>query len=310
VNVINIEPISRDVGVMIRASDHGSTFDLDREKVVEQFKSTGVILFRGFDLDLEGFNRFSSSFTAEFMTYRGGSYVRKKVNDGMDETLLSTSSDFDRNSEIQDTFALPLHGEMYYLDNRPAVLWFYCVVPATSDGETTICDGNRVYEALHPSTKELFRAKRIKYIREFPDGEWQKIFGADNVTDLESFCHANGVRVQFDDATRGIRSEYVYPAVITSAWGNRWVYINNMLPNLWRESIGREDSIVRFEDDSRVPQDVVSELVEIQRRLMVSIAWEKQDLVMVDNTRILHGRRAFTDPNRQICLRMTRSVNF
>ena len=153
-------------------------------------------------------------------------------------------------------------------------------------------------------------AKRIKYLREFPDGEWQQIYCVGNVSDLEAFCRANGVKVQFDPATGGIHTEYVYPAVITSAYGNHGVYINNMLPNVWRESIGDEGSIVRFEDGSRVPADVVSELAAILQRLVVPLAWQKHDLVMLDNTRILHGRNAFTDLNREICLRMTRSVNF
>ena len=78
----------------------------------------------------------------------------------------------------------------------------------------------------------------------------------------------NGVKVQFDPATGGASTpNTVHPAVITSAYGNHGVYINNMLPNLWRESIGDERSIVRFEDGSRVPADVVSELVAILQRL-------------------------------------------
>jgi alpha-ketoglutarate-dependent taurine dioxygenase len=306
--LVKTEPISGDVGVIVRGFCQESIFDVDRDQVVELFKATGAILFRDFDLDIEGFNKVSSLFSTEFMTYRGGSYVRRKVNEGKDETLLSTSHEFGRGT--QETFALPLHGEMYYIENRPMVLWFYCVTPAASDGETTICDGSLIYSALRPSTRALFHAKRLKYSRRYPDGEWQKIYDTGDITDVESFCCANGLRVEFDGATKTIRTEYVYPAVITSAWGNRSVYINNMLPVLWQESIGRDASIVRFEDGTKVADDVVKELVAIQQRLMIPISWQKQDLVMLDNTRFLHGRRAFADPSREICLRMARGVNF
>jgi alpha-ketoglutarate-dependent taurine dioxygenase len=300
--------ICGDVGVMIEGSRDESIVDLDRQPVINLFKSSGAILFRGFGMDLEGFSAFSSSLTTEFMTYKGGSYIRRTVGDGKDETLLSTSHEYGR--EKQDTFALPLHGEMYYLDNRPAVLWFYCVTPAGSDGETTICDGSRIYQALRASSQELFRTKRLKYIRRYLDGEWQKIYGTGEVGEVERFCNANGLKVEFDGTTKVVRTEYVHPAVIMSAWGNHTVYINNLLPVLWQESTRRETSIVRFEDGSKVPGDVVDELVEIQQRLMIPVAWQSQDLVMLDNTRFLHGRRPFTDTKREICLRMARGVNF
>jgi len=302
------EPISGDVGVIVRPAGEETILDLDRDAVGELFKESGAVVFRGFDLDLPTFNTFSAQFSTEFMTYRGGSYVRRKVNDGKDETLLSTSHEFGHGK--QDMFALPLHGEMYYLDNRPDVLWFYCVTPAESDGETTICDGSLIYSSLRDSTKELLRSKRLRYIRTYADGEWQPIYGTDDIAEVANFCRANGLDLDVDGTTRAIRTEYVHPAVLTSAFGKHTVYINNMLPVLWQESMGRDASIVRFEDGFAVPEDVVQELVAIQQRLMIPIAWQKQDLVMLDNTRFLHGRRAFTDPSREICLRMARGVTF
>ena len=61
---------------------------------------------------------------------------------------------------------------------------------------------------------------------------------------------------------------------------------------------------------SRIPEDVVREITEIQRRLIVPTPWQKQDFLMLDNTRFMHGRRAFTDTGRDIYLRMVGSVNF
>jgi alpha-ketoglutarate-dependent taurine dioxygenase len=305
---MRVEAISGACGAVVHGSPGESVLDLDPKRLVELFTSAGALLLRGFTVELDAFNKFSATFGAEFMTYKGGSYVRRTVNDGKDATLLSTSHEFGR--ETQDMFGLPLHGEMYYLDNRPIVLWFYCVIPPASGGETTICDGSRIYEGLRPSTKELFAAKRLKYVRTYRDGEWQKIYGTDDVAEVERFCHENGLKVEADPATRGIRTEYVHPAVITSRWGQHSVYINNMLPVLWQESLGRGSSIVRFEDDSTVPADVVDELVRIQERLIIPVAWRTHDVLMLDNTRFMHGRRAFEDPRREICLRMSRALNF
>ena len=55
---------------------------------------------------------------------------------------------------------------------------------------------------------------------------------------------------------------------------------------------------------------VPASMVTVRIRLMIPFAWQKYDLVMLDNTRFLHGRRAFTDSSREICLRMGRGVTF
>jgi len=304
---MKIGDIQNGVGAMVQGSSDESIFDLDTKQVIELFRSAGAVMFRGFDLDLKDFGKFAGLFGTDYMTYRGGSYVRKAV-DSDDKTLLSVSHDYGR--EKQDTFDLPLHGEMYYRDDRPAILWFYCVTPASTNGETTICDGSQIYNELSASTKELFHKNRLRYIRSYNDGEWQVIFQTDDIDEAAQFAKEIGLTVNVDTASKKMRTDYVHPAIITSAWGNHTVYINNMLPVLWQESMGRQTSIARLEDGSKIPEDVAREVREIEKRLIVPVPWQRQDFVMLDNTRFMHGRRGFTDVNREIYLKMLRGVNF
>jgi alpha-ketoglutarate-dependent taurine dioxygenase len=74
--------------------------------------------------------------------------------------------------------------------------------------------------------------------------------------------------------------------------------------------MGRETSIVRFEDGEPIPRSLIDEVVSIQQRIMIPIAWKKGDFTLLDNTRTLHGRRAFTDTKRDVYLRMVRTVDF
>jgi alpha-ketoglutarate-dependent taurine dioxygenase len=305
---MDIKPMTEGFGTIVRRSRGETVADLDRDTIIDLFKQRGVVLFKDYDADLDAFNAFAARFSTDFMTYKGGGYIRSKAKDGADQTLLSVSYDYGR--EKQDTFGLPLHGEMYYVENRPVMLWFYCVRPADADGETTVCDGSRVYRELSPATRGLFESKRLKYIRHYLDGEWQKIYQTDDIDETERFCKWNGLRVKVDRAARAISTEYLHPAIITSRWGNHTVYINNILPVIWQEQMGRQTSIVRFEDGSKIPSEVVDEVVSVQQRLMFPIAWERKNFVMIDNTRVQHGRRAFTDTDREIYLRMVRSVDF
>jgi alpha-ketoglutarate-dependent taurine dioxygenase len=306
---MDIAPLTDGYGAIVRPSRGETATDLDHDAIVELFKKHGAVLFKDFDVDLDAFNAFAAGFSSDFMTYKGGGYIRRKVGDGADQTLLSVSYDYGR--EKQDTFGLPLHGEMYYVNNRPVMLWFYCVRPPAADGETTICDGSLVYRELSPATRKLFEAQQLKYIRRYLDGEWQKIYQTEDIDEAKEFCTGNGLRVTVDRAARSISTEYLHPAIIKSRWGNLSVYINNILPVLWQEQqLGRQTSIVRFEDGSKIPSEAVDEVLNVQQRLVFPIKWEPKNFVMIDNTRIQHGRRAFTDHNREIYLRMVRSVNF
>ena len=61
---------------------------------------------------------------------------------------------------------------------------------------------------------------------------------------------------------------------------------------------------ISFEDGSEITDDIVSGINKIAERLITEISWQKGDILMVDNTRIMHGRRAFFDNQRDIYLRL------
>ncbi len=65
----------------------------------------------------------------------------------------------------------------------------------------------------------------------------------------------------------------------------------------------------RFTEDEQISQfyttdNIVSEIQKIAERLITEISWQKGDILIVDNTRIMHGRRAFSDNQRDIYLRL------
>lgn len=302
---MRIGQISEQFGSVIEGSPEDTVQNVDAGTVRDLLKSRGVVMFSGYATPLAEFEQFIRQFGENFMTYQGGGYIRGKVSS--DETLLSTR--YDHGREKQETFGLPLHGEMYYTNHRPVLLWFYCRRPAASDGETTVCDGAQVYAALSEASKQLLAEKKLKYIRHYLDGEWQKIYQTDDIDEAIRFCDGNGIAARVEDGN-SLKTEYVHPGTIESRWGGRRVYINNVLPVVWQEQMGRKTSIVRFEDGSQIPQSLVDEVKAAQDRLVIPLKWQAGDFAVLDNTRALHGRRAFTDTDREVFLRMVRDVSF
>jgi len=303
---MRITQISEPFGSTIEGTPQEKVSDLDPHTVRDLIKTRGTVIFSGFRTPLAEFEQYIRQFGDDFMNYQGGSYVRQKVS--ADDKLLSTRSAIARDKE--DSFELPLHGEMYYTNSRPVMLWFFCERPADSDGETTVCDGAQIYDALSKESKELLAKKKLKYIRHYKDGEWQRIYQTDDFNEAIKFCATNGLSAHLEDG-RALATEYLAPGVIKSRWGNHLVYINSMLPVLWQEQqFGRTTSLVRLEDSSKIPQQLVDEVVAAQKQLIIPMAWQRGDFAMLDNTRTMHGRRPFADPQREIFLRMVREVAF
>ena len=267
--------------------------ELAQAEVIEQFNNSSLLLFRGFDVDTEKFKQFTELFSTNFVSYVGGAYSREMING--DKTLLSVTGG-------KLAFPVPLHGEMYYRKNRPDILWFYCASPALQDGETTVCDGIQIYNKLSSPTQKLFQETKIKYTRTYATGVWQKIYQTDDLSHVEAVCQENDLQLEANSAQ--ITTHYVAPAIQPSRCGKHQVFINNILPVVAQEVNGNTSSIVRFEDDTKIPDHVINEIKIISEELIHLVPWQKSDVLMIDNTRLMHGRRSFADNQRDIYVRL------
>ncbi|MEH2302217.1 MAG: TauD/TfdA family dioxygenase [Nostoc sp.] len=282
-----IQPISDAIGQEIINLDNVSILELDKQEIISLFKANGILLFRGFDVDTGIFKEFTNLLSIDFINYAGGAFSRRVING--DETLLSVN---DFKSEIK------LHGEMYYQQNIPLMLWFFCANPPLEDGETTVCDGRHFFNEISSSTKELFRKNKLKFTVRISKEDWQKKYQTNNLNTLEEMCHKNNTHLTVND-DQSILLEYIFSAIIPSRCGKYQVFINSLLPTKQLSP-----KILKFEDDSEIPEEVVSELNEIAEKITTEISWQKGDILMIDNTRILHGRRAFADDQRDIYIRL------
>lgn len=303
---LQVDPLFDTFGAVVTPRGDDGLLDLSRDAVLSLFRQSGAVLFRGFAPDLEGYQTFSDRFCAEFITYMGGGYQRRVINAEGDQTILSVN--YYLGQKQQRTFGLPLHGEMYYLDNRPEVIWFYCLRPASEEGETTVADAAQVYQALSPATRACFHQQRLKYIRSYQREDWQARFLTEDIAVVQQFCRDNGMGITVNAADDSITTEYVFPGVMQPPRHDRSVFINNLLPVIWQEEHGSTTNIVRWEDGSKISVDIIEEVKGVAEQCTRLVAWQPQEILMVDNTRVLHGRRAFDDKNREIYTRMGRSI--
>jgi hypothetical protein len=260
------------------------------------------VLFPQHSATAEAFRDFSATYGDEFSTYRGGALRwgpldRQSVAN--DDTLMTTTGS-------QLGFAIPLHGEMYYMSHRPAMIWFYCQTPPRRAGQTTLCDGRAIWSALSASTRDELDRRRLMYRRTLGPGEWQRAFQTDDLTSVQALCTASDTRFHIDADTGVVTTEFACPGVLRRP-GEPPTYINNLL-FVWNaeRAFGARTPpiVVRWEDGEEIPATVIDDIKAAADPLTVDINWQAGDVLLVDNTRVLHGRRDSRESGRSILVRM------
>jgi len=303
------------LGVTIDGHDDPDITHLETDEVIDLFKSNGALLFTGFELDVDKFEDFTNRFSNDYMDHTGGGSLRKVINADGDKTILSVSYSFNKNKSDfeenkQKVFPLALHSDRSYTKSQPPLMWFYCVQPANENGETLLCDGVELYNQLSDKAKSFFKNNKINYIRSYADGEWQLWANTDSMDDVKQYCKDNNLVLTIND-DNSITTQSIKSAVVKPRWTDHDAFVNSILLVLWQEdAVGTKRSIVRMEDGSKIPDDILAEIKNVSERLTREVKWEPGQIVMVDNTRMLHGRRSFEDTNREIYVRMSRSVNW
>jgi alpha-ketoglutarate-dependent taurine dioxygenase len=285
-----------------------SLLGVDPQNVIDVCKEHGAVLVFGYRATLAEFEQFTNLLCSDWQTYRGGAHDKQVLNPDSDHTIYSVNFYFGR--EEQFTFPLPLHSEMSYMKNRPAIVCFYAVHPPADRGETTVCDGLAFRNALSEKTRRLFEDNRILYVRTTPAPLRRQKFYTENFAEAEAFCRENDLTLE-EDAEGNWTTRYVVSAFRETAWGNHTVFSNSILPVLEQMDNGLRGSLVLMEDGSPIPPDVVAELRDVADRTVRRIKWEQPgDFALMDNTRVLHGRESFEDLKRNVAQRLGRSVSW
>lgn len=300
------------VGVAVHY-DGAGLLELPVDDLIALFKKHGFVAFTGFDADMGTFEKFSNQFSTDYMDHTGGGSLRQVINKEGDGTILSVSYNYNPDEgqfgdEEQKTFGLPLHADRSYTDSQPPLMWFHCMVPPKADGQTTIADGVRLYQALSDRSKKVFESRQIDYIRHYPDGEWQLWAATDDIENVKAYCKANGINLTFTPEG-GVKTHSLRWAIVTPRWTDSNAFVNSIPIVMWQEvDLKSTRSIVRLADGSPIPPDVIDDMWNVCDANTHNIQWRAGDLVMIDNTRMMHGRRAFTGRERQISVRMARTV--
>ena len=270
----------------------------NRDQVGTWLLEHGAILFRGFGhCDAPGLGALLRASGADLLDYTERSSPRQAVGD-----RIFTSTEHPAHSEIV------LHCENAYQARWPSRLMFLCRVPAETGGETPLADTRRVRARLDPAFVARVAAQGIMY-RRCMDGRlglpWQEVLGTADPDRAEARAHAGGLSVDWrtDGALRTTAVRRFidrHPQSGAPIWFNHLLFFHptSLGPELRKllASLPPEDwpSDARFGDGSPVPDDAIAALREAHAAETVRFQWQADDVLLLDNHLVAHGRAAFT----------------
>lgn len=253
-------------------------------------RAAGHLLIRGFDSDVHSFNRLVAAHSSRLTLDPAREFhgdVAQKVDSGTD--------------------AIGLHLENGATPFLPDLVWFHAVKAAALGSETTVCDGYRVWERLSGAAKREFLGRPLQFSRSVPEAAWRRFTArsmrsqpapedvdVDDLRDLASDADGKVVIRQLADG--GIHYQFTVGAARVPRGASQVAWANS----IFGPSYNYETPTIEFADGTPVPEDLLAECARVSEQVTEQIRWEDGDVVLIDNTRVMHGRRPILDTDRAI----------
>lgn len=280
---IELPPDDGTYPVISAATDGVVPAKVDYDEVKSLFMDYGVVLFRNFSFGQSELNALTSQYCSGFV-------MNKQPN------RQQISGDGRTQSVNLDPSAFPLHPEMSQVPWRPDIAWFACAQPPKSGGETTLCDGLKIVDGMRGETREYLSGRLFLYKKRALPEECKFWAGVSDPS--EESLKRQRVDSPFKFVIEGgvLFKLFLTPALYQPMFSNRLAFGSFLL---FRRLLHNKKNFPLFEDGSIVPEGVFNEIKMVSDRYTVNHQWVKNDILMVDNTRFMHGRRAIDDLNER-----------
>jgi alpha-ketoglutarate-dependent taurine dioxygenase len=316
-DLVRIE-VSDEPGVPAMFSANTAGVDLvswaaaNETAIAKHLLASGALLFRGFQVDgARGFGEAVAQVGGSpAMSYTERTTPRTQIEQG-----IYTSTEYPADQEIF------FHNENAYAATWPSHIYFWCEVPPAGGGHTPLADCRRVLTSLPEQLRTQFQQLGVLYRRRFRAGlgiEWQQAFGVASAVELAQRFEPAGYRFEWlqDDLVATFRAPAIvsHPLSGAESWFNHaGLFHRAALPPQVRQTAEDGGASVlqvetRFGDDSPIPDGWIALIRAAYRKNAAQFEWRRNDLLVLDNRTVAHGRTPFNPP-RRILAAMTGPAN-
>ncbi len=254
----------------------------------QRLAQTGHCMLRGFSPSKEGFSELMQTLCSS-VSYDP---ARAPSEDGVQKVDAGTQ-------------AIGLHIENGNTPNVPQLAAFFSEKAARKGSCTTLCDGALLLQNLDDDLREYFSSP-VTVTRRLPKHLWQAYVASempgklavDSVTQEHVKIAATGrddVSINWHDdesLTLGI----TFNPIRKAAASDTMAFANALLG----PSFNYEPPRYTFGDGQKVSDDALKYVADEAEKNTLEINWQDGDIALIDNWRVMHGRRAIEDADRRV----------
>lgn len=271
--------------VTIAAERESSPLELAPEMIVALYKTHGALLLRGFATDVDRFRGFAEQFCTS-----------AALNDSRGRDMLDEANNIQ--SVNRGVAPFPLHPELSREPWKPDVCFFGCLNPPREQGATTLCDGVEIVAQLPPEVRRAFEDRRLLYLQAAIPEELAFWLGTAEPDDAALAAPPPACPYQFWRADDGrIVRAFTRPALHRPMFTDAPAFGNFLL--FARYCLGLQ-GVPLFDDRTLVPDALLAAVKAVSDRLTAAVTWQRGDLLMLDNSRFMHGRTAVLDAGERL----------
>jgi hypothetical protein len=269
------------------------------DELCEKASRHGAVLFRGFPLrTAEDFDRFLTAFGLDSFPYEDSLSNAVRVN--------RTPRVFTAN-EAPPTVTISLHHEMAQTPLYPSKLFFFCEKPAEEGGATPLCRSDVLWDRLverYPKFAHDCRSKGVRYSHVMPSGDdptsgmgrsWQSTLKTTTREGAEQRLQNLGYTWQWlDDGS--LRAVTPLLACVRELSPGRHAFFNQLIAAYtgWKDTRNDPSKAITFGDGGSLDPEAMKFAIEAGERLTFDVPWQQGDVTLIDNFKVMHGRRTFS----------------
>lgn len=284
----------------------------NQEAIEQKLHSAGAVKFSGVEIgSLEDFQHIVDSISSKFLSYIDGNSPRTKLSSNV-----YTSTEYDQTQRIT------MHNELSYSAKWPRKLFFSCLQPAETGGETLLADSREILAVMDNAIISEIEKRGVMYIRNLHGGlgmgpSWQETFETEDPAQLEEYCRNYGINFEWT-GNGSLRVKQFSKGILANRSTGEKVWFNQVdqfhpchlgeemfeTMELMYGSPENFPMYVTFGDGKTISEQMVHEILGSIDEVTVAPPWQKNELMIVDNELVAHGRNSYTG-NRRVLVAMS-----
>ena len=309
-NQVFLQEIENDLGLSTPASTKNWVNE-NKGFIESQLEEYGAVLFSGLPIEsAEDFDLFVSSFNYNTFTYEGSLSNAVRIN--------RTNKVFTAN-EAPKEIEIFLHHEMAQTPIYPKNIFFFCKSASLNGGQTPLCRSDDLYAAILKEDAGLltkFQENGVIYNSVMSNGDelvsgqgrsWQKTLGVISKDEAEIRLNDLGYSWNWIEGDNLSVTTKTFEAIKELKDGSKSFFNQVLAASLgWKKNSEDDLLPVKFGNGEEIPEASIQMISELAKSLTLLRHWKDNDILLIDNYRVMHGRKPFSgEKAREVLVSLT-----